>query len=77
MWLTFNLVDCTGRLMSLLKFLKKPSDGESSPLLPTSQSSAEKTANDEAATKKERKKEVLTSYITINHLYFVMSWLNY
>ena len=41
--------------MSLLRFLLKPGGGESSPLLPTSQSSAEKTANDEAATKKEKK----------------------
>ena len=30
-WLTFNLVDCTaGRLMSLLRILKKPGGGESS-----------------------------------------------
>ena len=41
-WLTFNLVDCTaGRQMSLLRFLKKPGGDESSPLLPTPQSSAE------------------------------------
>ena len=33
--------------MSLLRFLKKPGGGESSPLLPTPQSSAENAANDE------------------------------
>ena len=33
--------------MSLLRFLKKPGGGESSTLLPTPQSSAEKAANDE------------------------------
>ena len=40
-WLTFDLVDCTGRLMSLLRFLLKPGGGESSSLLPTSQGSTE------------------------------------
>ena len=42
-------------------------------LLPTSQSSAEKTAIDEA----EKKTEVPTSYVTMTHLYFVMSWLKF
>ena len=50
-------MDCTaGRLMSLLRFLKKPGGGESSPLLPTPQSSAEKAANDEVATLLEKKR---------------------
>ena len=43
MWLTFNLVDCTAGRQSLLRFLEKPGGGESSPLLPTPQSSAENT----------------------------------
>ena len=42
-WLTFNVVDWTaGRLMSLLRFLKKLGGSESSPLFPTPQSNAEK-----------------------------------
>ena len=64
-WLTFNLVDCTaGRLTSLLRFFKKPGSGESSPLLPTPPSSAEKAANNEVPSllegKKEKKKDVPT-----------------
>ena len=43
--------------MSLLRFLKKPGGGESSPLLPTPQSSAEKAANDEVASLLEKKEE--------------------
>ena len=42
--------------MSLLRFLKKPGGGESSPWLPTPQSSAEKAANDEVATLLEKKR---------------------
>ena len=42
--------------MSLLRFLKKLGGGESSPLLPTPQSSAEKAANDEVASLLEKKR---------------------
>ena len=42
--------------MSLLRFLKKPGGGESSPLFPTPQSSAEKAANDEVASLLKKKK---------------------
>ena len=50
--------------MSLLRFLKNPGGGKSSPWLPTPQSSAEKADNDEVETllekkeKKRKKKEV-------------------
>ena len=47
--------------MSLLRFLKKPGGGKSSPLLPTPQSSAEKADNGEV-TRCTRKKEVPTRY---------------
>ena len=40
--------------MSLLRFLKKPGGAESSPWLPTPQSSAEKVDNDEVATPLEK-----------------------
>ena len=48
--------------MSLLRFFKKPGGGESSPLLPTPQSSTEK-ANDEVATLLEKKKRSLQAKV--------------